>query len=131
MMGGSSLLIFYDPFSIAITVGVLRSTFNFHPMNEIKRLGKVIVETLKEQAASKVGYNNTFTNLSRKARREGLLSLEDDISNIEDEFTKKALNMVVDGIEPEAIKEIMQILKLQNLKKRHEDGSGNAKITRS
>jgi len=127
MLGGSSLMVFYDPFSIAITVGgSVGALLISYPMKEIKRLGKVIVETFKEETTSKVDTITLFTNLSRKARREGLLSLEDDIANIEDEFTRKALNMVVDGIEPEAIKEIMQ-LEIVELEKRHEDGSAMLK----
>lgn len=127
MSGGSSLSIFYDAESIAITVGgSIGALLISYPMREIKRLGKVIIETFKEQATSKVDTITLFTNLSRKARREGLLSLEDDIAGIEDEFTRKALNMVVDGIEPEAIKEIMQ-LEITELEKRHEDGSAMLK----
>jgi chemotaxis protein MotA len=44
---------------------------------------------------------------SEKARREGLLSLEEEMEQIEDEFTKKGLQLVVDGTDPEIIKTIL------------------------
>jgi chemotaxis protein MotA len=43
-----------------------------------------------------------------KARREGLLGLEEDIANIEDPFLKKGLQLVVDGTDMEMIREILE-----------------------
>ena len=44
---------------------------------------------------------------SEKARREGLLSLEEEMEQIEDEFTRKGLQLVVDGTDPEIIRTIL------------------------
>ena len=44
---------------------------------------------------------------SEKARREGLLSLEEEMEQIEDEFMRKGLQLVVDGTDPEIIKSIL------------------------
>lgn len=44
---------------------------------------------------------------SEKARREGLLSLEEEMESIEDEFMKGGLQLVVDGTDPEIIKTIL------------------------
>jgi chemotaxis protein MotA len=49
-----------------------------------------------------IGYAN-------KARRQGIISLETDVENIKDPFLKKALNMAVDGIEPKALRETMEV----------------------
>ncbi|MFZ7131486.1 MAG: motility protein A [Eubacteriales bacterium] len=62
-----------------------------------------------------------FTNLSRKARKDGLLALEDDINTIEDDFLVSGLQMVVDGVEPDAIRDIM-LLKLDTAERRHKIG---------
>lgn len=62
-----------------------------------------------------------FTNLSRKARKDGLLALEDDINTIEDDFLVSGLQMVVDGVEPDAIREIM-MLKMETAERRHQTG---------
>lgn len=47
---------------------------------------------------------DNFVRLSDKARRDGLLALEDEIVDIPDEFTRKGLQMVVDGTDPDIIK---------------------------
>lgn len=123
MNSKAGYIIFWDPLSIYITVGgAVGALLMAFPVSEFKRLGKVLMQVMKAEDISKFDTINLFINLSRKARREGLLSLEDDISQIENDFIKKALNMVVDGIEPEAIKEIME-LEIQEMEKRHYDAS--------
>ena len=46
--------------------------------------------------------------LSNTARKEGLLALEEAANNIEDEFLKKGLLLIVDGTDPELVKSIME-----------------------
>ncbi len=50
---------------------------------------------------------STFISFSEKARREGLLVLEEDLEDIPDPFFKKGIQLVIDGTDPEVIKEIM------------------------
>jgi chemotaxis protein MotA len=50
---------------------------------------------------------------ANKARRLGVVSLDDDLKNIQDPFMKQALMLAVDGIEPNAIRQIMH-LELEN-----------------
>ncbi|WP_010292391.1 motility protein A [Clostridium senegalense] len=127
MDAGGNAKIYIDVASIAITGGgSIGAVLISYEMKDIKRLGKVIGKAFKEDANSKTDIVLNFTEMSRKARREGLLSLEDDISSIENPFTKKALSMVVDGIEPEAIKEIMA-LEIEQLETRHSQGSAMLK----
>lgn len=127
VVGGGALKLYVDLPSIAITGGgSIGALLISYPMKDIKILGKVFMEAFKEDTTSKKDIVVLFTTLSRKARKEGLLSLEDDISGIEDPFTKKALSMVVDGVEPEAIKEIMA-LEIDQLSVRHGQGSAMLK----
>ena len=46
-------------------------------------------------------------DLSNVARKEGLLSLEEAAGEIEDEFLKKGIILVVDGTDPELVRAIM------------------------
>jgi chemotaxis protein MotA len=48
-------------------------------------------------------------NWSQLSRREGLLSLENHIPQIKDEFTKKGLQLLVDGADPERIRELLEV----------------------
>lgn len=123
LSGGGTFKMFFDPASIAITVGGSFSALLInYPLNEFKRLVKVLVQSFKETSMAGLDIINEFGELSKKARREGLLSLEDDIDKVEDAFLKKGLQMVVDGIEPETIREILE-LEIGEMEKRHKDGS--------
>lgn len=44
-----------------------------------------------------------------KARKNGIISLEQDAQNHKDRFMKKAISLSVDGVEPKDIKELMEI----------------------
>jgi len=50
-----------------------------------------------------------LVELSLKARREGLLSLESEQENIDNDFLKQSLQLVVDGVEPEVIVDTMDL----------------------
>jgi chemotaxis protein MotA len=55
---------------------------------------------------------------SEKARREGLLALEDELEDLEDEFMKKGLRLVVDGTDAVIIRDLME-LELTQMQSRH------------
>ena len=47
-------------------------------------------------------------DLADKARRGGLLTLEDAVADMDDEFLKKGVSLAVDGTDPEELREIME-----------------------
>lgn len=61
--------------------------------------------------------------LSNVARKEGLLSLEEAASNLEDEFMKKGIMLIVDGTDPELVRAIMET-DLNSIDDRHKLRSG-------
>ncbi len=62
-----------------------------------------------------------LVTFSEKARREGLLALEDDLEEVEDEFLRKGIQLVVDGTDPEIIKNVLYT-ELSKMQERHEEG---------
>lgn len=124
MMGKSGFGIFIDLQSLAITIGgsfcALMVTYS---IGDIKRVGKLVFQSTKETGISSIELTNKFGEISKKARKEGLLSLEEDINELQDEFMKKGLQMVVDGIEPETISEILE-LEIEQIEGRHKVGIG-------
>jgi chemotaxis protein MotA len=49
-----------------------------------------------------------LVSLADKARREGLLALEDAVADLDDEFLAKALTMAIDGTDPEELRDILE-----------------------
>ncbi|MCH5263482.1 MAG: motility protein A [Lachnospiraceae bacterium] len=62
-------------------------------------------------------------DLSNVARKEGLLSLEEAASEIDDDFLKKGILLVVDGTDPELVRAIMET-ELASVEGRHKDKIG-------
>ena len=48
-----------------------------------------------------------MVTLSEKARRDGLLALEDDVEALDDEFAQKGIQLVVDGADSELVRAIL------------------------
>ncbi|RLV49382.1 flagellar motor protein [Nocardioides mangrovicus] len=46
--------------------------------------------------------------LAEKARRDGLLALEDSVKNVDDDFLKRGVTMAIDGTDPEELREILE-----------------------
>lgn len=56
--------------------------------------------------------------LSNVARKEGLLSLEEAASDLDDPFLKKGILLIVDGTDPELVRGILET-ELDNIESRH------------
>ena len=61
--------------------------------------------------------------LSNIARKEGLLSLEEAAGNLDDEFMKKGIMLIVDGTDPELVRGILET-ELNSIDERHKLRSG-------
>jgi chemotaxis protein MotA len=55
---------------------------------------------------------------SEKARREGLLALEEELTDVDDEFLKKGMQLVVDGTDGAIIRSLLE-LDLDQIQSRH------------
>ena len=49
------------------------------------------------------------TAWSHTARREGLLALENSLGALKDDFARKGLQLLVDGADPERLREVMEV----------------------
>lgn len=122
LMGGP-LSIFVDIPSVAIVIGgsLGVALINFPLADIIGTIG-VIKKTIliKEPDTNKLIAQ--MLDFSAKARKGGILSLQDQIDSIDDKFLVKALQMAVDGQEPSELKAILTT-EIDNLAARHSYGS--------
>ena len=87
------------------TAGALLIAF---PLERVTQLPKVIGVAFHQEVASERELVEQFVRLSERARREGLLALESDAQQIEDELIRKGVLLVVDGTDPDLVREIME-----------------------
>jgi chemotaxis protein MotA len=64
---------------------------------------------------------DTIVILAEKARREGILGLEKDIKDFSEPFFRKALQLVIDGTEVTALREILET-EMAYIEERHKRG---------
>lgn len=108
--------------SLVITLGgSLSALVISFPMKDIMKLPKIMKLLINKPEQDRVKLIGMFSEMARKARRDGLLALEDDLQTVEDEFLTSGLQMVVDGIDPDVIREIMT-LKMETTERRHRMG---------
>lgn len=101
------------------TFGALGISF---PIEDIKRLPKIIGVLMKPEKVDLPELINFFKDLSFKTRKNGLLSIESELSGMNiDPFIKKGLQLVVDGVEPQSIQSILE-LEMESAQERHKKG---------
>ena len=101
------------------SLGALMIAFK---MEQMKIFGKIFMVAVKPPKADPMELIKKLVEYSQKARREGILSLEADANKEENEFLKKGLNMAVDGNEPDAIREMLEV-EMEQTGDRHKDNA--------
>ncbi len=120
VIGGFPIGIYMDLVSVFITVvGSFAALMYGSPMSSIMSLGKVMGLSFKARKSNVGNIIKTLVAFSEKSRREGLLSLEDEIEQLTDEFFKQGIRLVVDGTDPEVIKNVLYN-QLNSMNSRHE-----------
>jgi chemotaxis protein MotA len=124
MDGGSPAELFAAPSSIILIFGgSLGATIITSPLKIVFKLPQYIMQAFTTRKFDAKETIELLTKLADKARREGLLALEDDSKKIADKFLQKGIMMVVDGIEPEQVSAIMETTVAQ-MRARHKQGIG-------
>ncbi len=120
--GGGGLLIFMNIPSAAMVIGGSFSALMIsNPLPRIMKMMSIMQKIFKVQNFEIERIITTLVKFSEKARRDGLLALEDELEMVEEEFMKKGIQFVVDGTDPEIIK-TMLYSELNQQQSRHEEG---------
>lgn len=122
LMGGP-LSIFIDVPSIAIVFGGTAGVafINF-PLADVAGTVAVIKKTILIKEADTNAIISKLLEFSNKARKGGILSLQDQIDSLDDPFMVKALQMAVDGQEPADLKSML-MTEIDNIAARHSSGA--------
>jgi chemotaxis protein MotA len=97
------------------TAGAILTSFSLSDLKNAPHWLKVAFST---QSFGTTEAYNTLVRFAEKARREGLLSLEQELTTVDDRFTRQGLQLVIDGTDPEITHEIL-VSNIAVLEKRH------------
>lgn len=94
------------PFLIVFVGGAGAMLITF-PLSELKKAMSALPLVFTQKKYNEIDIINELADLSEKARKDGLLSLEQDAQTNQNDLIRKGLALVVDGIETEVIKDIL------------------------
>jgi chemotaxis protein MotA len=108
--GGSVMSLVNIPGFMIVVVGTLGASMTAFPMSATLGIPGGLMKAIKGASGPEASDMSTrLVTMADKARKEGLLSLEDDAQEIEEPFARKGLMLMIDGTDPEALKSIMEI----------------------
>lgn len=122
LMGGSLSIFINVPSMMIVIGGTIGATMINYPLPDILKVVNVVKNAffMKNMKANELIAQ--FVELAGIARREGILALETKIGEMDDEFMKKGMQLSVDGLEPAAIKEILET-EIEAIQDRHKLGA--------
>ena len=110
VLKGAGLSSLWSPAAFVIVVlGTVAAILVQTPMPTFKRAMAIVRWVFQPPAQEREAVVRQIVEWSAIARKQGLLALEQQVEAQPDPFLKKGLQMVVDGVEPEAIRQMLEI----------------------
>jgi len=106
------------PSMLIVVGGTFSATLINFPLPEILKIVGVAIKTFKSDALDPLDPIPTMISAAEMTRKEGLLSLENSVDDIEDDFLKLGMRLIIDGTDPEEVRGIMET-ELECLEERH------------
>ncbi len=119
--GGSAEFFWNLPALLLVMGGTLAATFVNYPLKNILSIFKVLKNAFRR---TKGGYQkiiDQFTDLSSKARKQNLMSLEGELDKIEDRFMRSGIELAINEKDQNRLRNYLN-LELSNMEKRHTIG---------
>ncbi|GHV95722.1 motility protein A [Spirochaetia bacterium] len=124
VVGGGSLLSILDlPSFLMVVLGSYFALMLAASLSDALGIFSILGRTFNIPVFNEQSIIQKMMAFSEKARREGLLALEDELEDLDDEFMKKGLRLVVDGTDAEIIRDLLE-LELSQMQGRHADKIG-------
>lgn len=105
--GASITAILLPPPMILVFGGTLFATMATFTLRDTIHGFKTVPKALTAKLPDPTDAIDTIVSLSEKARREGLLALEDAAKGLDDEFMREGLTAAIDGTDPEDLRNMM------------------------
>jgi chemotaxis protein MotA len=124
MDGGSPAELFAHPSAILLTVGgAMTATMIQYPLKTTLSIPQMLMIAIKGSVPDPMPVIDILTDMADKARREGLLALEETARDLDDPFLKKGVMLVVDGVDPAQVRALLEA-EIAHMKERHAEKYG-------
>jgi len=110
MVEGGSISQITQPTAAMIVIGgTVGAVMLQFPMNIFIAALKQAMKIFVSRSSDGEAIVAQLVKFANKARRSGIISLDQDLPGIEDPFLKQALMLAIDGTEPSEVRKIMQM----------------------
>ena len=121
-MGGGIQLFINIPALMIVVGGTLGATMINYPLRDVFGVFKVVKKALFARNTSVAELIKRFMAFAQKSRKEGILALEAEVKEVNDEFLKKGVQLAIDGLEPQEISDILET-EVEFVRSRHQLGA--------
>lgn len=122
LMGGAGAWFINYPSLMIVFGGTMGATLINYPLSDIVSMFKVTRNAFRPRTQNPLALIPTLVDLAQRARREGILAFDQYMQQIQDPFLARAIQMAMDGLENEAIEEVLST-EILWLEERHRTGS--------
>lgn len=104
---------------IIVLGGILSACLVNYPLEDLLNAQRAVQKAFNGRKIDMLRHIEMFTIFSRRARRNGLLVLDEDIRYIDDPFLKSGLELAIDGISEENLGRILED-EIHAMERRHD-----------
>lgn len=123
MEGGNPASLLHPGPMMLVFGGSIGVTMIGYTMKDVTGLAKVVLKAFMPGPPPETSETIAqMVSFADKARRDGLLALEEEAKNIEDPFLKRGIQMAIDGTDPEVVREVLET-EVAAIKERHKVGA--------
>jgi chemotaxis protein MotA len=121
MEGTNVMVVINIPAILIVLVGTLGATIAACGLEAHIRLPMIYKKAIMPDDLDLVGRVNELVGFADQARRDGLLALDEAVKGIKDPFTRKGIQLVVDGTDPDLVAAVLDA-ENEAMRKRHAAG---------
>jgi chemotaxis protein MotA len=122
-MEGAPVMSVLNPSALMIVLGgTLGVTIIGTSMDRIMAIPKLFMKVFNAEVHDLRARVTELVGFAEKARRDGLLALDDGLSEVPDEFMRRGLQLVVDGTDPDVVAEVLDH-EVEAMARRHTAGA--------
>lgn len=121
MEGGNPASLINIPALVIVMGGTFATAFISFPLARVIGMVGPLMNVFFDKGHNAKHTAELIVGMAEQARREGLLSLEAKAQQVTDPFIKKGLQLMIDGADPERLRQIMEI-EISGREERHEGG---------
>lgn len=107
--GGHVGSLIQGPAALIVLGGTFGATMLSFSLRDLRHAASDLITVFRPRATNAEQIIATIVEMAKIARKEGLLALEKNLRQVDNEFLKRYLQLIIDGLEANMVREQMEI----------------------